>query len=252
MNQQIDAYWERYMSLYSFESVLHKYRVRNAVEFLESSTPLNRDVLEVGCGFHPLFEVYSRFRSFTAVEPGARAFAAITELAGNDRRIRLHQCFLQDALPALVKSRFDAIVISAVLQEVPNPAEFLRSVRQLMNETTVAYVNVSNATSLHRILGLKMGILTGQSSVSERAKELGQYRSYSTPNICDLIVSAIPDATIVDSGTFFLKPFTHEQMMACLESDIIDESVLEALYTATDLLPDSGSELFVTFRARNT
>ena len=36
----------------------------------------------------------------------------------------------------------------------------------------------------------------------------------------------------------FLKPFTHNQMMECLESKLINESIIEGLYKSTDVLKD--------------
>ena len=49
-------------------------------------------------------------------------------------------------------------------------------------------------------------------------------------------------------GSYFVKPFSHAQMLKCVEQGIIDENILEALYKLTAYLPEYGSEIYVNYR----
>jgi len=50
---------------------------------------------------------------------------------------------------------------------------------------------------------------------------------------------------IKESGTFFIKPFTHGQMYKALTEKIIYEKVIEGLYNCSKDFPENGSELYV-------
>lgn len=53
---------------------------------------------------------------------------------------------------------------------------------------------------------------------------------------------------ICEKGSYFVKPFSHAQMLKCVEQGIIDENILEALYKLTAYLPEYGSEIYVNYR----
>ena len=50
---------------------------------------------------------------------------------------------------------------------------------------------------------------------------------------------------IVDKGSFFLKPFTHRQMMEMLKNNVIDTNILNGLDRMTKYFPEFGSEIYV-------
>ena len=50
---------------------------------------------------------------------------------------------------------------------------------------------------------------------------------------------------IISNGSYFLKPFTHNQMEQLLSSEIFDSRVIEGLNKMTKYLPEFGSEIFV-------
>ena len=70
--KQIDQYWDDYQEIYSYEEILKVYREKKALDFIESINPSS--LLEIGCGFTPIFEKYNKFESCTIIEPGERAF----------------------------------------------------------------------------------------------------------------------------------------------------------------------------------
>lgn len=51
---------------------------------------------------------------------------------------------------------------------------------------------------------------------------------------------------VLESGSYFVKPFTHDQMYAMLQQNIIDEHVLDGLYAMGEsVMTGMGSEIFV-------
>ena len=50
---------------------------------------------------------------------------------------------------------------------------------------------------------------------------------------------------IIDSGSYFIKPFTHSQMEKMVDAKIIDKDILDGLYNLGENLLDLGAEIFV-------
>lgn len=55
---------------------------------------------------------------------------------------------------------------------------------------------------------------------------------------------------IINSGSYFVKPFTHSQMYEMMCKSIIDEKVLDGLYEMTEYMPEMGSEIYVNVRRK--
>ena len=100
-----------------------------------------------------------------------------------------------------------------------------------------------NAGSFHRILAVKSRIINSEFSQSETQVKMQQASVYNLKMLKKLIISS--RFNIVDSGSYFLKPFTHLQMQALLDNQIINEQVLDGLFKITEILPGWGAEIFV-------
>jgi hypothetical protein len=53
---------------------------------------------------------------------------------------------------------------------------------------------------------------------------------------------------VESSGSYFLKPFTHEQIQQMIDHAIIDTRVLDAMYDVSGEFPDAGAEIYVDVR----
>ena len=54
--------------------------------------------------------------------------------------------------------------------------------------------------------------------------------------------------TVIEEGTISFKPFTHAQMQALLDKNIIDEVIIDALSEMVEYCPGLGSEMFVNLK----
>ena len=55
---------------------------------------------------------------------------------------------------------------------------------------------------------------------------------------------------ILESGSFFVKPFSHEQMYNMMQQGILNEAVLDGLYYLTEYMPEFGSEIYVNCKLK--
>lgn len=245
VNKSIDSYWSHYQEIYGFEKILAPYRQKRIHDFLRQGKFAN--ILEIGCGFLPGTLHYDDFVTYVAVEPGKEAYESVALLANGDSRISVHNAFFEEVVASFEPGDFDAIILPGVLHEIEFPREFLALIGRLMGPGTCLYVNVPNANSFHRILGEKIGLIHAVTQMTERNISLGQNTVFTVESLKGLLSEAIPMAGLVEAGTFFIKPFSHEQMMALLDCDVFDESVIDGFYEMSSSLPDFGCEIYATF-----
>ncbi|MCM1537622.1 MAG: class I SAM-dependent methyltransferase [bacterium] len=242
--RDIDRYTQEYIK-HDFEEKQVFFRRKKVLEILHAYP--HKRILEIGCGQEPLFQYVNDFENYTVVEPSSIFYKHALSLAENDPRITcIHDFFGKDlSLPVGV---YDFIVCSGLLHELENPKEILEKVYELADSKTILHVNVPNANSLHRILALESGLLENVHSVSERGKCLQQFSVFDIDMLRQLAAKA--NFQIIESGSYFVKPFTHKQMEELLECNIIDEQVLEGFYNLSRWMPDYGSEIYVNVRKK--
>lgn len=240
--RNIDKYWEKYSSDYSFEFTLNIYRQKHLLRILNEMRP--KRVLEIGGGYNPFCESYQQFERYTIVEPGVAPFNSIVERHSSKPSIRIYNDFLENCVETLVLDNYDFIILNGVLHEVTDAHLFLTLINQIMSGDTSVYINVPNANSMHRVIGVASGFIDSVTEKTDRNLALEQSEIYSISSLRSLINSSMTGSIVLQAGTFFVKPFTHAQMQECVRAEIIDERVLEGLYGASIDFPDFGAELY--------
>lgn len=246
--KSINDYWQRYREIYSFESTLSIYRERKAVEFVQSLGSSSIRILEIGFGLRPIYKSLADFGAYTGIEPGLEPFEVVFAESANDDRIQVQHGFFNQWAPELRDSEFDAIISIGVLQDVADPRGFLHELGTLMGPQTLVYLNVPNANSLHRVIGLNSGHLASLEDMSGRQIALEAKNLFTEETLIQLITSSIDNVAIRNSGSFFVKPFTHAQMEEIMNREILGVDVMEGLYGSSEALNGFGAELFVIFQ----
>lgn len=54
---------------------------------------------------------------------------------------------------------------------------------------------------------------------------------------------------ILDSGSYFIKPFNHAKMQECLKLNILDSNLLNGLEKMVKYMPEYGAEIFINCKA---
>lgn len=102
--------------------------------------------------------------------------------------------------------------------------------------------------SMHRLLGVETGILSDVFDRSEGNIRFQQHTNYDIQKLKTMVEEN--GMTVVEEGSYFVKPFSHRQMQDMMEKQIIDESVLDGLYKLAELMPQFGSEIYVNCRVK--
>jgi len=245
VEKNIDEYWQTYRDVYGFEDILRHFRHAEAAKFLGSFKP--RKVLEIGCGFTPLFLAYDNYDFYAVIEPGKAPYDSVVELSRGNKRIVLHNKFMEEVSASVFDGPFDAIVLPGLLHEVNDPKDFLVQLRRFSKSDTKIYINVPNSRSFHRLLAIEMGLIADATQMSERNVMLGQVTNFSLDELEGLVRNCFQDCKILEASTFFIKPFTHDQMSSLINMSIVPRTVVEGLSGLSRIFPNNGSEISLAF-----
>jgi SAM-dependent methyltransferase len=137
--------------------------------------------------------------------------------------------------------RLDTIVAAHVLEHVADPVEVLRRARGWLADGGRVIVVVPNADSLHRRLGVKLGLLEREDGLNEQDVAIGHRRVYRRSTLDSDVAAA--GLRIVERGGIFLKPLSNAQM-----ESFADEQV-EGFYELGKDFPDLCSEIYAVAEA---
>ncbi len=245
-SRDLNYYKNQYLNHYGFEKEMVEYRRRNILESMANYSP--RKILEVGCGIDSLAGYYENFTEFTIAEP-VKDFLSIIQ-----KRLGKKVCYInkrfEDAVGELKEKKFDFIAISSLIHELNNPEVIFRAVREIADNNTIIHINTPNAKSIHRLLGVKMGILKHTKESSKLARKFQRNREYDLSDLTQLAEKN--GFKIRDKGSYFLKPLSHDQMQNLLEKGKITKEFLNGIYEISHLLPENGSEIFVNLQLEVT
>ena len=159
--------------------------------------------------------------------------------------------FLENIEAELSNYQFDYIVCSSLLHEVENPRQFLQNIFNLcIKDKTIVHINVPNMNSFHRLLAKESGLIKDEHDKSQNNILLQQYTNFDM----NMLKSMLQDAgfKIINSGDYFIKPFTHSQMKHLMDIGFLTNEILDGLYSMQKYMPNLGSEIFIEAKKINT
>lgn len=245
--RSIEKYEEQYRNNEDLACLFEeKYQVKYRQKIVKKSIEKYKhdSILEIGCAMDSQGNYIEDMKSYTIVEPSHEFIEkAKRDLGGN---VHYLEGLFEDKIELLEHQNFDFIIIGSLLHELEAPAQFLRTMKRICNKETTIHVNVPNAKSMHRLLAQECGLVKDIYSLTERNELFQQHKIFDMDSLVDLIQQL--GGKVLDSGSYFIKPFTHKQMMRCLMDGIIDEQILEGLEQIVEYMPELGSEIYINFK----
>ncbi len=251
--RDIDKYTLDY-NVENFEDYQIIYRRRTILKYIHEYKA--KKILEIGCGMVPLFQYIddSAYETYTIVEPSPLFCENAKRLSKvcSGKISCINGYFGDPKVSNELKGKeYDFIICASLLHEIEDVDNFCGRLFETASDNTVLHINVPNADSMHRDIAKCMGIIKDNCQLTERNIRYQQSRVFTKETLIDLLISS--GFEILNSGTQFIKPFTHDQMFKMLESGIISERVLDGLYYLSELpaYKDIGSEIYCNVRKRS-
>lgn len=163
--------------------------------------------LELGCGDGLMTEALVKYFKKVIAVDGSLKFCQEVK-----KRVRAENleviCSLFEDLK--LKEKFDTIIMAHILEHVVNPVKILKLAKSWLEDGGVILVDVPNANSLHRQIGVKIGLLKKVDQFSDLDKKLGHRRVYTWETLKRDIGAA--GLKIKKMGGVFLKPLANSQI----------------------------------------
>ncbi len=245
----LEEYSRKYAEQYvneSFEVFLINIRRKQVLKSLHEYK--HDSILEIGCGLEPLFLYCNDYKAYTIVEPSEEFVRNAKKSASEKDNIFIVQGYLEKVYRDLIGQTFDFIILSSLLHEVPNPDELLQAIYKLCSKSTVVHINVPNVFSFHRLLALEIGIINSIFEKSETEIKFQRNTRFDRESLRKIVQEN--GFQILSFGTYFIKPFSNEQMEKMLRNRILDTKVIDGLEKMIKYLPDMGSEMFVEVKRK--
>jgi len=216
-----------------FNGYMNKYRVSKILELCVGET-----VLDIGSADAFMAEALAPFFKRIVAVDGS------TELI-NRAKVRLRDRSNVELINMLIEDfntpeRFDLVILSFVLEHVSNPVAVLKKAAEFITPDGSMFVMVPNALSLHRRVGVALGILSEHDGLSDEDRRQGHRRVYTEEKLRTDFESA--NLQILEMGTFFIKPLSNPQM------EQLDTRIADAFFNISHDLPGLGSMIYAKVR----
>lgn len=188
--------------------------------------------LEMGPADGEMTQFLSKdFKELEVVDAAEKYVKAAEKLSSN---IKGYTSLFEDFQP---NHKYGTIVMSHVLEHVQNPVLVLNRAKEWLEPNGRIIIVVPNADSLHRRLGVKLGMMDDITQLNEQDIEIGHRRVY-TRELLDANVKETGLYT-VNKGGIFLKMLSNSQMLS-----FEDEKLIEGMFELGKDFPQFCSELF--------
>lgn len=192
---------KKYSAFSGFEKLYLEHRLRRVLNFC-----WGRTALEVGCADGlSTSQIVKHFERVVVVEGSKRYVEVIQKkIVG---KAQFHLSLFEDFE---TEKKFDTIFLLSILEHVKDPQLILKKARSMLSEDGVILITVPNAGSLHRRVGVLMGLLKSCEDFSDSDREIGHRRVYSLKNLRnELIKAKLKIENLEGIGT---KPLSNKQM----------------------------------------
>ncbi len=227
---EIQEISERHSFNRGFNGFMTKYRA----EVLKNLFVPSNALLDVGAGEGILTKMLADyFDTVYFVEPSERYIKKAKENL-KAYNVKFYNTLFEDFSTEM---RFDYILFSGVLEHVFNPVEILKKARNLLKDGGKVVAIVPNAKSLHRQIGVKMGIIKDEYQLTEQDFNVGHKRYYDLEMLKrDFIISKYK---IEITGGILLKPFPNTLM------ENLHPSYVDALYKVGKSYAEMCAEIYL-------
>lgn len=134
------------------------------------------------------------------------------------------------------KQTFNTIIMAHILEHVEDPVLIMKRAKKWIKNDGVIIINVPNANSIHRQIGVKMGLLKSIDDLNETDLKVGHRRVFTMDRLKNDINKA--GLNLKEIGGIFMKPLTNSQMQKYFTKEMMN-----AFYELGKEYPEIAAEL---------
>lgn len=230
-----DTKLDSYLGSYTkFNDWLIRRRYERLEGFFKGKSCLEMGIAE-GAGLDRLL---GRFEKVTVVDGSEEAIQSVKKRF-RDTGLQAAKSYFEDM--DFKGETFDTLLMAHILEHVDDPQVVLKRAKQFVSKDGVMIIDVPNGNSLHRQIGVKMGLLTKTTDLNSADLSIGHQRVYLPETFKKDVESA--GLEIIHYGGMFIKTLSNSQM-----EKVYDNKQLEALFVVGEANPDISAEIYIVAR----
>jgi 2-polyprenyl-3-methyl-5-hydroxy-6-metoxy-1,4-benzoquinol methylase len=191
------------------------------------------NVLEMGSADGHMTELISTRFDDVSVVDGSPAY--VDTVLGRLPHVKGYASLFEEFEPP---EQYDNIVMAHILEHVENPVGILQRAAGWLAPSGRILVIVPNASSVHRLVGVKMGMLASPTDLNEDDVRIGHRRVYTPETLLADIAAA--GLKVIDRTGIFFKPISNSQIEQQWSQEMI-----EGFYELGRDFPDLATEILV-------
>ncbi len=197
------------------------------------------EFLEMGCSIGLSTKYLLNYaKSIDVVEGSVRNIEKAKKRIGDNPKAKFYHALWEDF--KYPKQKYSDIIWFRGIEHVENPLPILINIKKALKLNGRIHITFPNALSLHRRLGVYMGIIKSPWEFSERDIKLGHYDIYDRFEVINLLREA--GYKILDFQGIILKPLPNDKMMELYKEN---PKLIEALFEIGKELPDYCAEIYI-------
>lgn len=195
-----------------------------------------KNCIELGCGDGGGTKILLKhFDKVTAVDGSKIMLDKLRKQIKSKKLTIIHSYFENLNL----SGKFDTIMMSHILEHVDNPVEILKIGRRLAHKKSKIIIAVPNALSLHRQVGVIMGLLKSEYDLNKKDQTQGHQRIYNRKHLEKDVKKA--GLKIIASGGFVIKCFSNDQLEKIIGNS---QKSIQAFTILGERYPDISAEIY--------
>jgi SAM-dependent methyltransferase len=248
--RDIEDWDEKFKSL-PFERTQEKYRGIKSKELINRtiSGKVPSRILEVGPGYSSICPDLFPSQEIVLIEPAKILYEYNKEQFLGYSNVTV----LEKTIIKFIKDgkfeHFDLIVMNGVLHELDDPRGELSAILRALDPHGNVFISVPNNQSIHRLMGVALGILASPESRTSTEVDLQQNYNFSPGTLTNLIVELGLSIELLE--TSIVKPHTHSKMQEWIDEGVLKERDLDKLFELSTIFDPFGSEIFMTAKPAN-
>lgn len=226
----------------TIEEIAKKYIVNNDYDFVNTIYAFNifknylkgKTVLEIGSADGVMTEkIVNIAKRVDVVEPSKFYYDIIKNIKGVNL---IFNDFIENIS---FKDTYKVVLTASLLHHIERPDIFLFELKKVLNNNSIVLATVPNMTSLHRQMGVEMGLLKSVYDETERNRKFQQFGRFDLNSFKKLFEDC--GYEILESYGYMLKPFSSDIMFRLN----LSKKQLNALFYLGKKYQEICSQLFV-------
>lgn len=213
------------ISIYENDPYLKEntFHIERYVELIDKYSLDKGHILEFGIGHAQTAVMLPNiFKKTTILDGDAELVGKYSEKL---RNINFVETYFENYIPENESLPYKNIGMGFILEHVDNPEAIINKYSKYLDEDGMIFVGVPNASSLHRLIANKAGLLDDISLMSDVDKKFGHLRFLTYKEW--LAMFARCNMEVVASHGLFMKPFTTKQIESLNLSDVVYNALAE-------------------------